>query len=45
MHKEWTPREVAELFLFPNSVLEMIKTYTIKYANKKLSFTCDVTYY
>ena len=43
LHKQWTPVEAAELFLFSNDVLETIKTYTIKYANKKLNFTFDVT--
>ena len=43
LHKQWTPVEAAELFLFSNDVLEMIRTYTIKYVNKKLYFTFDVT--
>ena len=43
LYKQWTPVEAAELFLFSNDVLEMIKTYTIKYANKKLNFIFDVT--
>ena len=43
LHKHWTPVESAELFLFSNDVLEMIKSYTINYANKKLDFTFDVT--
>ena len=43
LHKQWTLAEAAELFLFSNDVLEMIKTYKIKYPNKKLNFTFDVT--
>ena len=43
LHKQWTPVEDAELIIFLNDVLEMIKTYTIKYANKKLNFTFDAT--
>ena len=39
---QWTAAEAAELFLFSNDVLKMIKTYTIKYAKKKLNFTSDV---
>ena len=45
LHRRWTPVEAAELFLFSNNVLEMIKTYIIKYANKKLNFTFDITIY
>ena len=36
LHKQWTPVEAAELFLFSNDVSEMIKSYTINYANKKV---------
>ena len=43
LHKQWTPAEAAELFLFSNDILEMIKTCTIKYTNKRLNFTFDVT--
>ena len=43
LHKQWTPAEAAELFIFSNDILEMIRTYTVKYANKKLNFTFDVT--
>ena len=43
LQKQWTPAEATELFLFSNDLLEMINTYTIKHANKKLDFTFDVT--
>ena len=42
LHKQSIPVEVTKVLLFSNDVLEMIKTYTIKYANEKLDFTFDV---
>ena len=42
LHKQSIPVEATEVLLFSNDVLEMIKTYTIKYANEKLDFTFDV---
>ena len=43
LHKQCTPVEAPAMFLFSNDVLEMIKSYTINYANKNLNFTFYVT--
>ena len=39
LHKQWTPVEAPEMFLFSNDILEIIKSYTINDANKNLNFT------
>ena len=43
LNEHWTPVDAAELFIFSKEVLEIIKTYTIKYTSKKLNFTFDIT--
>ena len=43
LNEHWTLVDAAELFIFSKEVLEIIKTYTIRYANKKLNFTFNLT--
>ena len=43
LNEHWTPVDAAEMFIFSKEVLEIIRTYTIRYANKKLNFTFNLT--